>query len=214
MNRSTPGLPVHHQMPKFTQTHVHWVSDAIQPSSLSSPSSSTLSLSRHQGLFKWVSSLHQVAKLLEFHLQNEVGQQIKVKQKRQKISGWGLAPWGRSPKGGRVSTHSNLLMGGDGGSFGTSEGNAPADAQEAKQRIHHRDHCQTTLPSWEVACMTTAVSGGWILRLRLEELDPRQKIRVACHERDSDGASMTLLRGSREKLGPLRDARDLAAGTL
>ena len=62
--------------------------------------------------------------------------------------------------------------------------------------------------------MTTAVSGGWILRLRLEELDPRQKIRVACHERDSDGASMTLLRGSREKLAPLRDARDLAAGTL
>ena len=78
--------------------------------------------------------MHQVAKLLEFHLQNEVGQQIKVKQKRQKISGWGLAPWGRSPKGGRVSTHSNLLMGGDGGSFGTSEGNAETGAWKTKWR--------------------------------------------------------------------------------
>lgn len=62
--------------------------------------------------------------------------------------------------------------------------------------------------------MTTAVSWGWILRLRLEGLDPRQKIRVACHERDSDGASMTVLKGSREKPGPPREAKDLAAGTL
>ena len=65
MNRSTPGLPVHHQLPGFTQTHVHWVSDAIQPShSLSSPSIPALNLSQHQGLFKWVSSSHQVAKVL------------------------------------------------------------------------------------------------------------------------------------------------------
>ena len=62
MNRSAPGLPVHHQLLEFTQTHVHWVSDAIQPSHpLSSPSPPALSLSQHQGLFKWVSSLHQVA---------------------------------------------------------------------------------------------------------------------------------------------------------
>ena len=55
MNRSTPGLPVHHQLPGFTQTHVHWVSDAIQPSHpLSSPSPPALNLSQHQGLFKWV----------------------------------------------------------------------------------------------------------------------------------------------------------------
>ena len=55
MNRSTPGLPVHHQLPEFTQTHVHWVSDAIQPSHpLSSPSPPALNLSQHQGLFKWV----------------------------------------------------------------------------------------------------------------------------------------------------------------
>ena len=66
MNRSTPGLPVCHQLPEFTQTHVHWVSDAIQPSHpLSSPSPPAFNLSQHEGLFQWVSSLHQVAKILE-----------------------------------------------------------------------------------------------------------------------------------------------------
>ena len=56
MNRNTPGLPVHHQLPESTQTHVHCVSDAIQPSHpLSSPSPPALNLSQHQGLFKWVS---------------------------------------------------------------------------------------------------------------------------------------------------------------
>ena len=64
MNRSTPGLPVCHQLPESIQTHVHWVSDAIQPSyPLSSPSPPALNLSQHQGLFKWVSSSHQVAKV-------------------------------------------------------------------------------------------------------------------------------------------------------
>ena len=72
MNRSTPGLPVHHQLPEFTQTHVHRVGDAIQPSHPpSSPSSPALSLSQHQGLFKWVSSSHQVAKILAFQLQHQ-----------------------------------------------------------------------------------------------------------------------------------------------
>ena len=67
MNQSTPGLPVHHQLPDFTQTHVHRVSDAIQPSHpLSSPSPPALNLSQHQGLFKWVSSSYRVAKVLEF----------------------------------------------------------------------------------------------------------------------------------------------------
>ena len=57
MNHSTPGLPVHHQLLDFTQTHVHYVSDAIQPSHpLSSPSPPALNLSQYQGLFKWVSS--------------------------------------------------------------------------------------------------------------------------------------------------------------
>jgi len=72
MNHSTPGLPVHHQLPDFTQTHVHWVGYAIQPfHPLSSPSPPASNLSQHQGLFKWVSSSHQVAKVLEFHLQHQ-----------------------------------------------------------------------------------------------------------------------------------------------
>ena len=69
MNRSTPVLPVHHQLPASTQAYVHWVGDAIQPS-LWSPSPA-LNLSQHQGLFKWISSLHQVAKVLEFQLQHQ-----------------------------------------------------------------------------------------------------------------------------------------------
>ena len=64
MDCSMPGLPVHHQLLELAQTHVHWVGDAIQPSHpLSSPSPPTFNLSQHQGLFKWVSSLHQVAKV-------------------------------------------------------------------------------------------------------------------------------------------------------
>ena len=63
MNRSTPGLPIHHQLQESTQTHVHWVGDVIQPSHpLSSPSPPAFSLSQHQGLLRWVSSSHQVAK--------------------------------------------------------------------------------------------------------------------------------------------------------
>ena len=72
MNRSMPGLPVHHQLPEFTQTHVHWVGDAIQPSHpLSSPSPPALNLSQNQGLFQWLNSLHEVAKVLEFQLQHQ-----------------------------------------------------------------------------------------------------------------------------------------------
>ena len=77
MNHSTPGLPLYHQVPAFTQTHVHWVGDAIQPfHPLSSPSPPALNLSQHQGLFKWVSSSHQVAKVLEFQLQHQSFQWI------------------------------------------------------------------------------------------------------------------------------------------
>ena len=65
MNRSTPGFHVHHQLLEFTQTHVHWVGDAIQPSHpLSSPSPPALNLSQHQGLFQWVSYSPQLAKVL------------------------------------------------------------------------------------------------------------------------------------------------------
>ena len=70
MNHSTPGLPVHQQLPESTQTHVHWVRDAIQPSHSVVPFSSCC-LSQHQGLFTWVSSSHQVAKVLEFQLQHQ-----------------------------------------------------------------------------------------------------------------------------------------------
>ena len=74
---SMPGFPVHHQLPELTQTHVHWVSDAIQPSHpLSSPSPSTFNLSQFQGLFQRVSSSHHVAKLLEFQLQHQSFQWI------------------------------------------------------------------------------------------------------------------------------------------
>ena len=73
MDCSTPGLPVHHQLQEITQTHVHWVGDAIQPSHpLLSPSSPAFNLSQHQGLFQCVSSLHQVAKVLEVQLQHPV----------------------------------------------------------------------------------------------------------------------------------------------
>ena len=72
MNHSTPGLPVHHQLPEFTQTHVHRVGDAIQPSHpLSSPSPSAPNPSQHQGLFQWVNSSHEVAKVLEFQPQHQ-----------------------------------------------------------------------------------------------------------------------------------------------
>ena len=71
MNRNTPGLPVHHHLPEFTQTHVHQVSDAIQPSHpLSSPSPAP-NPSQHQSLFQRVNSSHEVAKVLEFQLQHQ-----------------------------------------------------------------------------------------------------------------------------------------------
>ena len=69
VNRSTPGLPVHHHLPEFTQTHIHRVSDAIEPSHpLSSPSPPDPNPSQHQSLFQWVNSSHEVAKVLEFQL--------------------------------------------------------------------------------------------------------------------------------------------------
>ena len=72
INRSMPGLPVHHQLLEFTQTHAHRVGNAIQPShSLLSPSPPAFNLSQHQGLFKWVNSSHEVAKVLKFQLQHQ-----------------------------------------------------------------------------------------------------------------------------------------------
>ena len=86
MDCSTPGLPVHHQLPEFTQTHGHWVGDAIQPSHpLWSPSPPAFNLSHHQGLFKWVSSLHQVAKVLGLQFQNHHLLILNWPKKTQKL---------------------------------------------------------------------------------------------------------------------------------
>ena len=69
MNRSTPGLPLHHQLPEFTPTYIHWVGDAIQPSHpLLSPSPPAPNPSQHQSLFQWVNSSNEVVKVLEFLL--------------------------------------------------------------------------------------------------------------------------------------------------
>ena len=77
MDWSMPGFPVHHQLPELAQSHVHRISDVIQPSHpLLSPSPPAFSLFQHQGLFQWVSSLHQVAKVLEFQLQHQSFQWI------------------------------------------------------------------------------------------------------------------------------------------
>ena len=72
MDCSMPGFPVHHQLPELAQTHVHWVDDAIHPSHpLTSPSPPAFSLSQHQGLSQWFSSLHQVTRMLEFEFQHQ-----------------------------------------------------------------------------------------------------------------------------------------------
>ena len=71
MDCSTPGFPVHHRLPELAQTHIHQVGDATQPSHpLSFPSPPAFNLSQHQGLFQWMSSLHQVVKVLELQLQH------------------------------------------------------------------------------------------------------------------------------------------------
>ena len=98
MSCSMPGLPGQHQLPEPTQTHVHWVSDAIQPSHPLLSPSPALNLSQHQGLFKWVSSSHQVAKVLEFQLQHPIrnfeqrtyfplGEKIFIKKNRNSKPG-------------------------------------------------------------------------------------------------------------------------------
>ena len=77
MEYSMPGFPVHHQLPEFIQTKVYWVNDAIQSSHpLSSPSPHALSLSQHMGLFQWVSSSYQVAKVLKLQFQHQSFQSI------------------------------------------------------------------------------------------------------------------------------------------
>ena len=89
MNCSMPGLPVHHQLPKFTQTHVHWVRDAIQPSHpLSSPFPPTSNPSQHQSLYQWVNSSHEVSKVLEFQLQHQSFQRTSQDWSPSEWTGW------------------------------------------------------------------------------------------------------------------------------
>ena len=81
---STPGLPVHHQLPEFTQTHVHWVSDAIQPSHpLSSPSPPAPNPSQHQSLFQWVNSSHG----------QSTGVSVSASLPPKKSQGWSPSEW-------------------------------------------------------------------------------------------------------------------------
>ena len=89
MNRSMLGLPVHRKHPEFTQTHVHWVSDAIQPSHpLASPFPPAPNPSQLQSLFQWVSSSHEVAKVLEFQLQFQLQH-----HSLQRMMGWSPSEW-------------------------------------------------------------------------------------------------------------------------
>ena len=77
MDCSMPGFPIHHQLLEFTQIHIHWIGDVIQPfHPLSSPSPPAFNLSQNQGVFQWVSSSHQVPKVLEFQLQHQSFQWI------------------------------------------------------------------------------------------------------------------------------------------
>ena len=93
MDCSPPGFPLLHYLPELAQTHVHWVSDAIQSSHpLSSPSLLALNLSQHQGLFQWVSSLHQAAKVLEPQLQHQSFQGIFKVDFLQDWVAWSCCP--------------------------------------------------------------------------------------------------------------------------
>ena len=97
MDCSTPGLPAHHQLPVFTQIHAHRVGDAIQPSCpLSSPSPPAFNLSQHQGLIQWVSSMHQVAKVLEFQLQHQSWWDVSKHNANRGLLSfmhWDASPW-------------------------------------------------------------------------------------------------------------------------
>ena len=94
MDCSTPGFPVLHYLPEFAQTHVHWVGGAIQPSNPLLPSPPpAFSLSQHQGLFQWISSSHQVAKVLELKLQHQSFQQISRLNRPVGLTDF-LAIWG------------------------------------------------------------------------------------------------------------------------
>ena len=93
MDCSTPGFPVHHQLPELSQTHVHCIGDTIQPPHpLSSPSPSTFNLSQHQSLFQRVGSLHQVVKVLEFQPHHQYFQWIRTNFLQDWLVGFPCSP--------------------------------------------------------------------------------------------------------------------------
>ena len=114
MDCSTPGLPVYHQLPEFTQIHVHWVSDAIQPSHpLSSPSPPTFNFSQHQGLFRWISSLHQEAALQVDSLPTELSGkhiQLVVISINKSLHNWVFLKIIKHDKNVSIHTHADLMM--------------------------------------------------------------------------------------------------------
>ena len=127
MNHSTPGLPVHHQLPEFTQTRVHQVGDAIQPSHpLLSPSPPAPNPSQNQGLFQWVNSSHEVAKVLEFQLQHQSFQWTQDWSPlgwtgwislvhgvlKARILKWFAIPFSSGPHSGRPLHHDPSVLGG------------------------------------------------------------------------------------------------------
>ena len=130
MDCSTPGLSVHHQLPEFTQTHVHWVGDTIQPSHPLSSPSPALNLSHHQGLFKWVSSSHQVAKVLECQLQHRDNpvQYSCLGNPHGERSVAGCSPWSCRVWHDWVAQHSTAQL---------------SSAQECKKRTPHMVHVCT-----------------------------------------------------------------------
>ena len=110
MDCSTQGFPVHHRHPELSKTHVHWVGDAIQPSHPQSPPSPTaFNLSQHQGLFQWVSSSLQVAKVLGFQLQHQSFQWIRSDQSLSRV--WLFAtPWIAAHQASLSITNSRSLL--------------------------------------------------------------------------------------------------------
>ena len=120
MDCSTPAFPVHHQLPELTQTHIHWIGDAIQLfHPLSLPSPPAFNLSQYQGLFQWVNSLHQVAKGLEFQLQHQCFQMNIQEWFPLGLTGWVFLPSKRlksflqhhSSKASTLTMNSLKLMG-------------------------------------------------------------------------------------------------------
>ena len=139
-----------------------------------------------------------------------------MEKKRQMISKWGLVSQGGSCEGGKVSTHSETPS-------WVEMGENPSKPQRRTlrqglgrqtERIHHRDSCQTALPSQEAAYTFTMVSGGWVLRLGLQGSDPRERTRVDYHKDTLRGLIWHSGRSPGKSMGLPERQEMIAAGTL